>query len=86
MNDSTGTQVPKLALRDLLHYAQKGVRERLSDAAALQRQGFPAPEWLPQVVSDAQRIVDECLAEEVPIEPALARAMTRAGAEARVTP
>jgi len=67
--------------RKLLFYAQKGVRERLSDAAALQRNGFPAPDWLPGLVNDAEDVVAECIAADVPIEPALARAMQRAGVQ-----
>ena len=67
--------------RKLLFYAQKGVRERLSDAAALQRQGFPAPDWLPGLIEDAETVVAECLDAGVPIEASLARALQRAGVQ-----
>ena len=64
----------------ILFYAQKGVRERLSDAAALMRSGIE-PEWLGQVVADAQEIARYCRDAQVPIQPAFVRALTRVGGE-----
>jgi hypothetical protein len=65
-------------LRTLLFYAQKGARERLADAAALRRNGFPPPEWLARAAADAEAIAEACAETAVPIDPAFARALQRA--------
>lgn len=64
----------------ILFYAQKGARERLNDAAAMQRSGL-TPDWLDRAIADAREIVSACTAAGVPIEPAIIRALRRVGGE-----
>jgi hypothetical protein len=62
--------------RNILHYAQKGVREALNDARSLQRVTQTPGNWA-SVLEDAEELLRECAANEVPIEPAFARALTQ---------
>lgn len=71
-----------LGLSAILYYAQRGVRERLSDTIAAKRHGSPVDrELLLDVIEDAEAIARMSGNAGIELQPALARMLDRAKRE-----
>ena len=67
---------PTLDYRQLLYYAQRGMREHLGDLGALRR-ATGAPGATPMVLELARQLCAETQAADVPLEISLLRMMER---------
>ena len=70
------TPTPTLDYRQLLYYAQRGIREHLGDLGALRR-ATGAPDAAPMVLELARQLIEEAQASDVPLEISLLRMMER---------